>query len=255
MSFHFFPYLPRTLSIFSLPAFEDHFLLHLFLGLPLLLVPSSSWVKIFLGILSSSILSRWPNQLILYPFIHFTVLSPLLISSSSRFARLFHSPFSYLGPYIFLNIFLSKISRACSSFFVNVHAFAPYDILTNIHQHYNCLFIKELNTIIFSVRLTQVHCENFRRLADCGKTLVLRVGGASTCSWVSRADTRHERKSCCSLNAHTSCEAHQTLLRGQDVKLTTDIHPMPSWGMSGAILSPPYVYVACTCTLYFYRKN
>ena len=35
---------------------------HLFLGLPLLLVPSTSWVKIFLGILSSSILSRWPNQ-------------------------------------------------------------------------------------------------------------------------------------------------------------------------------------------------
>ena len=61
---------------------------HLFLGLPLLLVPSSSWVKIFLGILSSSILSRWPNQLILCPFIHFTTFSPLLISSSSRFVRL-----------------------------------------------------------------------------------------------------------------------------------------------------------------------
>ena len=39
---------------------------HLFLCLPLLLVPSSSRVKIFWGILSSSILSRWPNQLILY---------------------------------------------------------------------------------------------------------------------------------------------------------------------------------------------
>jgi hypothetical protein len=36
-------------------------------------------VKIFLGILSSSILSRWPNQLILCPFIHFTIF--LLISS------------------------------------------------------------------------------------------------------------------------------------------------------------------------------
>ena len=49
---------------------------HLFLGLPLLLVPSSSWVKIFLGVLSSSILSRWPNQLILCSFIHFTMFSP-----------------------------------------------------------------------------------------------------------------------------------------------------------------------------------
>jgi len=51
---------------------------HPFLGLPLRLVPSSSWVKIFLGILSSSILSRWPSQLILCPFIHFTIISPLL---------------------------------------------------------------------------------------------------------------------------------------------------------------------------------
>ena len=50
---------------------------HLFLGLPLLLIPSSSWVKIFLGLLKSSILSRWPNQLILCPFIHFTIFSPL----------------------------------------------------------------------------------------------------------------------------------------------------------------------------------
>jgi hypothetical protein len=44
-----------------------------------------------LGILSSSILSRWPNQLILCPFIHFTIFSHLLISSSSRFVR--HIPF------------------------------------------------------------------------------------------------------------------------------------------------------------------
>ena len=63
---------------------------HLLLGLPLLLVPSRSWVKIFWGILSSSILSRWPNQLILCPFIHFTIFSLLFVSSSSRFVRLFH---------------------------------------------------------------------------------------------------------------------------------------------------------------------
>ena len=67
---------------------------HLYVGLPLLLVPSSSWVKIFLGILSSSILSRWPNQLILCTFIDFTIYSPFLISSSPRFVRRFHSPFS-----------------------------------------------------------------------------------------------------------------------------------------------------------------
>jgi hypothetical protein len=65
-----------------------------------------------LGILSSSTISRWPNQPILCPFIYFTIFSPLLISSSSRFVLLFHSPSSYLNPYILLNIFLSKISRA-----------------------------------------------------------------------------------------------------------------------------------------------
>jgi hypothetical protein len=54
--------------------------LHHFLGLPLRLVPSSSWVKIFLGILCSSILSRWHSQRILCPFIHFTVLYTETIS-------------------------------------------------------------------------------------------------------------------------------------------------------------------------------
>jgi hypothetical protein len=57
-----------------------------------------------------------------FPFIHFTILN----SSSSRFVLLFHSPSSYLGPYILLNIFLLKINRACSSFFVIVHVSVPY---------------------------------------------------------------------------------------------------------------------------------
>jgi hypothetical protein len=63
-------------------------------------------VKIFLDILLSSIRSRWSSQLILCPFIHFTIFSPLLNSSSSSFVLLFCSPSSYLGPYILLNIFL-----------------------------------------------------------------------------------------------------------------------------------------------------
>jgi hypothetical protein len=67
----------------------------------------------------------------LYPFYY--ILS-LHISSSSRFVLLFHSPFSYLGPYILLNIFLSKISRACSSFFVIVRGSAPYDT-TGSHMY------------------------------------------------------------------------------------------------------------------------
>ena len=75
ISFHFFLSVtmslhrltPRTLR--SLPTSS----FHPFLGLPLRLGPSSSWVKILLGIISSPIISRWPNQLILCPFIHFTV--------------------------------------------------------------------------------------------------------------------------------------------------------------------------------------
>jgi hypothetical protein len=52
-------------------------------------------VKIFLCILSSSIHSRWPSQLILCPFIHSTIFSPLLNSSSSGFVLIFHFLSSY----------------------------------------------------------------------------------------------------------------------------------------------------------------
>ena len=106
ISFHFFPSATNSRLLLTPSAWRSLSTssFHSFLGLPLLLVPSSSWVKIFLGILPSSIPSRWPNQLILCPFIHFTIFSLLLISSSSRFARIFHSPFSYLGPYILLNL-------------------------------------------------------------------------------------------------------------------------------------------------------
>ena len=102
MSFHFFLFATNSLHFLTPSTWRSLSTssFHPFLGLPLLLVPSISWVKIFLCILSSSTLSRWHNQLILCHFIHFTIFSPLLISSSSRFLRLFHLPFSYLGPYI-----------------------------------------------------------------------------------------------------------------------------------------------------------
>ena len=129
MSFHFFLSATNSLHLLTPSTWRSPSTSSFrpFLGLPLLLVPSISSVKIFLGILFSSVLSRWPNQLILCPFIHSTIFSPLFISSSSRFVRHFHAPFSYLGPHILINIFLSKINRACCSFFVNVRASAPYD--------------------------------------------------------------------------------------------------------------------------------
>ena len=125
-----FSYLPQTLSIFSLPALDDPFLLPLSVF---------SWVFPFF---SSLPVLEWRSFWASYPppfspgdvtslyIAHLSILLyffPLSISSSSRFVRLFYSPFSYLGPHILLKIFLSKISRACSSFFINVHASAPYD--------------------------------------------------------------------------------------------------------------------------------
>ena len=100
------PYLSPTLSIISLPALEDLFLL-------VLLLYVLSWVFLFVSSLPvlewrsfwasypPPILSRWPSQLILCPFIHFTIFSPLFNSSSSRFVLIFHYPSSYLGPNIF----------------------------------------------------------------------------------------------------------------------------------------------------------
>ena len=84
MSFHFFLSATNSLHLLTPSTWRSLSTssFHPFLGLPLLLVSSSSWVKIFLGILSSSILSRWANQLILCPFIHFNIFSPLVMSSS-----------------------------------------------------------------------------------------------------------------------------------------------------------------------------
>ena len=95
MSFHFFLSVTNFLHLLTSSTWRSLSTssFHPFLGLPLRLDPSSSWVKIFLGILSFSILCRWPYQLILCPFVHFTIFSPLLISSSSRFVLLYHSTF------------------------------------------------------------------------------------------------------------------------------------------------------------------
>ena len=139
VSFHFSP----SLSIFSLPALEDLFLLPLSIF---------SWVSLFSSLPVLEWRSFWASypspfclgDLTSLPFAllsFFTIFSPLLISSSSRFVRLFHSPFSYLAPYILPNIFLYKISRACSSFFVNVHASAPHNTTGLIGVLYNIILV------------------------------------------------------------------------------------------------------------------
>ena len=91
MSFHFFLSATNSLHLLTpstwISLSTSSF--HLFLDPPLLLVPSSSWVKNFLGILSSSTLSRWPNQLILCLLsilLYFLICSSLLVLDSSDFS-------------------------------------------------------------------------------------------------------------------------------------------------------------------------
>jgi len=146
-------YLSPTLSILSLPALEDLFL-------PLL--PILSWVFLFV---SSLPVLEWRSFWASYPppfspgdpaNLSFAPLSILLYfllySSSSRFFLLFHSPSSYLGPYILLNIFLSKISRACSSFFVIVHVSAPHATVGLINVLYYIILVA-LDKSLFLKRL------------------------------------------------------------------------------------------------------
>ena len=129
-----------------------HFFSPSFPGSPSSSRPFQFLSEDFLYILPSSILFRWPSQLILCPFNHFTIFSPLFNSSSSRFILIFHSPSSYLEPYILLNIFLSKISRACSYFFVIVHVSAPYVTTSLINVLCNLILVA-LDESLFLKRL------------------------------------------------------------------------------------------------------
>jgi hypothetical protein len=65
----------------------------------------------------------------------------LLICSSSQFVLLFHSPFSYSGPYILLNIFLLEIRRSCSSSFIVIRASAPCNTTGLISVLYNIILV------------------------------------------------------------------------------------------------------------------
>ena len=121
MSLHFVLSLTISLHLLTLNTWRSLSTssLHPFLGLPLRLVPSSSWFKTFLGILFSSILSRWPSQLILYPFIHFTIFSPLLNSSSPRFVLLGYVTFDiHLLWRVFCCMPYMSFDVVCSNHFV-----------------------------------------------------------------------------------------------------------------------------------------
>jgi len=89
-----------------------YFLFPSFPGLPLLLVRFSSSAKIFLGILSSSSFSRWPNQLILWTFTHFT-----LFYCSTKSHKFTSCPLPwYSRKSLMDNVFFYCFSQALSKF-------------------------------------------------------------------------------------------------------------------------------------------
>jgi hypothetical protein len=84
-------------------------------------------VNIFLGILSSSILSKWPSQLNLCPFIHFTILSPLFNYSSSRF----------------------DISSSCHRNFQFWRTNTLYKYVSTLKMHFTCFFSSRTRCSVF----------------------------------------------------------------------------------------------------------
>ena len=101
--------------------------IHLFLGLPLILLPIGFHSSILLGILIPSIRVTCPSQAILLLFMNLTMSAFPMSSFSSWFFLILQNPFSSCtGPKIFLNIFLSNILNCCSFRLVNVQASHPY---------------------------------------------------------------------------------------------------------------------------------
>jgi len=101
--------------------------IHLFLGLPLILLPICFHSNILLGILPPSIRITCPSQAILLLFINLTMSACPTSSFSSWFSLILQIPFlSCTGPKSFLNIFRSNILNCCSFRLVNVQASHPY---------------------------------------------------------------------------------------------------------------------------------
>ena len=101
--------------------------IHLFLGLPPILLPIGFHSNILLGILPPSIRITYPSQAILLLFINLTVSAFPISSFSSWFFLILQIPFSSCtGPKIVLNIFRSNILTCYSFRLVNVQASHPY---------------------------------------------------------------------------------------------------------------------------------
>ena len=96
-------------NAFVLNRFTPSLFIHLSLGRPLPLRPSYFPSKIFFTDLVSFILTTCPSHSNLRIFIMLTISGVLYLVTNSSFVLILHRPLSFVGPYIFLNIFLSHV--------------------------------------------------------------------------------------------------------------------------------------------------
>lgn len=88
--------------------------------------PSGVTSNTFFTVLSSDILSTCPNHLNL-PFLSSEIISGSLYRFiNSWLVRIFHTPFYFIGSNIFLNAFLSHITRVISLLLLKVQASGLY---------------------------------------------------------------------------------------------------------------------------------
>jgi len=97
---------------FSTPSFlksSSTSFIHLSLGRPLPLLPSNFPSKSFFTDLVPFILITCPSHSNLRIFITVKISWDIYLVISSALVLILHCPFFFVGPYIFLNIFLSHI--------------------------------------------------------------------------------------------------------------------------------------------------
>jgi hypothetical protein len=100
---------------------------HLFLGFPTTLLPYTSiiYCRAFLGIRSSFNRITCLSHCSLLNLINIDTLTSLYRSYISVLYLIIHTPYTFLGPYICLKIFLSKASSISSDLLVIVQASHP----------------------------------------------------------------------------------------------------------------------------------
>jgi len=118
---------------------------HRHLGLPCDLLFREFHLNIFLTVLVSGILCTWPYQLSLWALIQLTIFLCFIILSNSSLVLILHIWFSFVGPNILLEIFLSKDHQFLNcSFFQHPRLFL---LIQNFYRQWRISFPFELHTI------------------------------------------------------------------------------------------------------------